>query len=43
MDIYLIMLHLMSKIAALEFLEKILVHLNVHVQCVYTYCFWSIC
>ena len=31
MDIYLIMLSLMSKIAALEFLEKMLVHLNVHV------------
>ena len=43
MDIYLIMLSLMSKITALEFLEKMLVHLNVHVWCGYTYCFWSIC
>ena len=39
MDIYLIMLSLSSKITALEFLEKMLVHLNVHVRCVYTYCF----
>lgn len=39
MVIYLIVLCLISKIAVVDFLENVLVHLNVHVRCVYTYAF----